>query len=108
MTDEKQTNEPGARRAATINEMTERVTEGLIRGIDIVKDDDQLLMVLKSLSYTYDKLCGDLIVVACGISAMRTQHPDDVRKFLTNMHVNLTAKQAGLRRLNVDDFIGRS
>lgn len=94
--------------AATIHEMTRKATEGLQKASEVVKDDKTLLNTIAILAQTYDQLAGNLIIVASGLSAFRTQSPEIIRERLVQMHIRLTATEKKLQPTTFEDFIGKA
>ena len=58
------------RKQNTINEMEEKVKEGLRIARESV-EDQALLKLCDDLEYTWETLCANLIIVGVGLSAMR-------------------------------------
>jgi hypothetical protein len=94
--------------AATIHEMTQKITEGLSRAADIVQDDDSLLLLIAGLARTWDKATGELIILACGLSAMRTQTPERIREYLEGMKATFEQQKREGRRISLDDIAGNA
>lgn len=68
-------------RQNTINEMEEKVKEGLRIARESV-DDEALLKLCDDLEYTWETLCANLIIVGVGLSAMRYRTGEEIREQL--------------------------
>ncbi len=65
----------------TINEMQEKVREGLRMAREAI-DDETLLKLCDDLEYTWETLCANLIIVGVGLSSMRYRTPEQVGEIL--------------------------
>lgn len=65
----------------TINEMEEKVREGLRIARESISDA-ALLKLCDDLEYTWESLCANLIIVGVGISSMRYRTPEQIGQLL--------------------------
>lgn len=76
----------------TLNEMDEKVKEGLRIARESVEDEG-LLKLCDDLEYTWQQLCSNLIIVSVGLSAMKYRTSEQIRNQLAQYQETIqTAK----------------
>lgn len=84
----------------TIAEINKAVVEGLQLAADVVAEDPELQVTHRQLLKTWEKVCGDFLVVGAGIAGMKYRTAEQIR-------IQLRQAKNKIEETTASDFLTR-